>query len=257
MIFGGVEAIAALPVFPSFALSLLGSIIVLRSEKINSWRTSIGFMVLGALTVYFDFFDNPILDLAMSLACLMIRRPYEGTGKFKDLAMIACKASIFWFIGYGGLWATKWMIASVFLGEGVFSDAASAAMLRVGGDDNIQAGVLPIESLMRNWNYMGGLRWLVVLVVICLAVVAIRALIKCWQRKERKCFSPALALSGTLFAIALMPYAWIAVLSNHSFVHYFFTYRDQIVALFCLLVCVEVLWNPKLISCRQAESESA
>ena len=48
-------------------------------------------------------------------------------------------------------------------------------------------------------------------------------------------------LSG-LFLVCLLPFVWFAVLSNHTFVHFWFTYRTLSISLYCILGALTAVW---------------
>lgn len=256
LVFGSADAIVALPMFPSFALSLLGAIFVLRG-KTTPFILAIGFMVLGALTVYFDYLDNPILTLGIPLACLLLRHAAENKNGFRDIAKQIGICSLFWLLGYGGIWVAKWALASAVLGQNVFSNALSAITTRAGmSTDAANVDSSSLGALLFNWGYMGSVRWLFVVIVICVIIGIAFACIRTFSGKSeqsRKIFAQTIGLVIGLVVVASMPYIWIVVLSEHSSVHYWFTYRDQIVSLFCLLACAVVLFRQEVLKTENHE----
>lgn len=80
-IFSGVNAAITLPMFSCFAVSLVGCIYVLRCLELRRKHISKAFFLIGSVTVYLDFLDNPILTLGIPLCILILRMLYDSKDK--------------------------------------------------------------------------------------------------------------------------------------------------------------------------------
>ena len=97
----------------SFLCMLVASIVGLRlalREK-YSWVGPL-FLIIGMVTVYFDFLTTETLSILVSLLFIV----HVSKKQRKEKWMLAAKTCVAWLIGYLGMWAMKWVIASVILG---------------------------------------------------------------------------------------------------------------------------------------------
>ena len=204
---------------------------------------SVAFFVIGALTQYLDFLTFPALTLLYPLFfCVLLINESKGECKGmscgKTLFFVVAFSSITWCLGYGLLWGSKWVVGSLILGRDIVSDSFNQMLFRT-GVTNMGFGVTaPLEdwfgtdinaynsiAIQLKTLYPGMKIWMLVLTAIVLLV-----LLAVQKLRGLSCAVPI-----ALLAIALMPYVWFAVASNHSIIHYYFTYRLQAASLFGLL----------------------
>lgn len=110
-----------------------------------------GFLTIGALTVYFDFLNNPILTLCLPLSCSFLRLSSTGCLERKNATKTFLVLSVFWVVGYGGLWVAKLLLATVVTGHNVFVEAAEQVMFRSGvGEHASSYGTSPSVAIAQN-----------------------------------------------------------------------------------------------------------
>lgn len=231
---GCFEYASVMPFFPSFALALIG-IIWVAYTRLDTTNLAIGFFVLGSLTVYFDFLDNPIMTLGFPLTLLVYRQYIERSFSFKNLLVICITSSAFWFIGYALLWITKWILGSIVTGNNVVFDAVQQANFRLGNDDGGVVSTSPFGALIANLGVLG--IWKVILVILCTSVVACIVAYK----RDKNMLYKLIPVVLMLFGIAIIPVLWTLVLSNHSTIHAWFTWRNFSVSLFALSAALATL----------------
>lgn len=196
-------------------ITLLSLILILSLNRQRSvlWY-SLLFAVIGIATVYFDFLTFPTLSLCIPLCTLLTaldQESVQGKGKL----MCACSAS--WFFGYGGMWAGKWLVCLLsnpdFLEEYVLPSiklrAAETNALQLSRGEVLQ---LRFADCFFNPVY-------VALFVLLAGAALCWLILRCL--KDKKCYVTQLLPYLPLLAV---PFVWIAVLCNHSAVHWF-TYR--------------------------------
>lgn len=142
-----------------------------------------------------------------------------------------------WGSSYAIMFITKWLLAVVVLGRQAFGEAMKAAGERVGGavylgNTNLDPEASGIQRFLgavirnqgslfpfRNTMGMGAaaISFLAVLFV-CLALIYL------FRSKQ---FDGRLLL--LILMIGAVPYLRYIVLENHAYLHYFFTYRAQLV----------------------------
>ena len=254
-LFGAADAAATLPLFFSFALSVAGMLWVLSARCCSLAGVSCRFLVLGALTVYFDFLDNPLLTWGLPAAVLVIcavadwrapagssglelTRPVRGdyaTAGVSKVASLLVVSALAWIVGYGGFWAVKWALAAAVTGTDVVALALDKIVVRSGYGE-----VSPLDAVWQNLLMMGKARYVIIaLFAACTFLVVV---VFCAHKRATSCgegssLGSFLVLSVALLVISASPYVWYAVLSEHSAVHDdIIAYRTQLIAFFCLSV---------------------
>lgn len=170
------------------------------------------FTVLGILTPYFDFLDTPILTLIVPCALLLIRMWLEGNDSYFAFLPYCCLG---WLFGYGGMWASKWVLSSVVLGGDIIADAPNQTALRTGQDvtKGADASMPILAGLRENVNATGLMKF----VVLALPIIAMIAVFFFWLRCGGASTSKAAIV---LLLYASFPHICYLVLSNHSAVHW-------------------------------------
>ena len=75
--------------------------------------------------------------------------------------------------------------------------------------------------------------------MVLLLVVVILILVK--KLKDKKTIAASLPIG----LVALYPYIWYLVMSNHSQIHYWYTYRAQVLTMFGILVFITCILREK------------
>lgn len=203
-----------------FILTMLSGIVLLLREKQykeNIEWLIIHFFVVGCLTSYFDLLTYPLHTLAVSLI-LWLSISCENRYK------IAIESMLAWAAGYGGMWSGKWIVSSLITGDNVLRDAFDQAALRTSyaaSDSSFTYG----DMISRFFSVFNNPIVHLALIVPLLYIVACM-----WKHKMRVDIKYFILLGG----IALMPFAWYAVLSNHSYWHAWFTYRELAISIFAI-----------------------
>ena len=187
------------------------------------------FAAIGAITSYFDLLTYPLITLGIPLLTFIFRLfSEEAYASIADISKHVVILSFCWIIGYGGMWIAKWVLASIILGKDIVADAARSASIRTGQADH-SATIL--GALGKNFGSLEktgvGIPFLAVLV--CSGLYAFAS----GMPKKKSCS----ALIPFLI-ISLMPVIWIAVLSNHSYIHNWMTYRILAITLGAILAGV-------------------
>lgn len=252
-----------LGIVPLATLFLLREKIVRQADK-----AVLSFMVIGMLTAFFDFltaetltFTVPFImyylvvrkssDSAVTVP-VKIKRKRGSSADSKEKMHIdrdwclLLKSGISWCAGYAVMFLTKWGLATLVLGKEAFLTSVDSAMERIGGevsttlnmaDEQADLGQRIQGIFQRN---LGCLYWgnqeMKAQTVIMITVIVVTALAVFWYmtRKEKyrydKVWIPAV--------VALIPYVRFLVVSNHTYIHYFFTYRAQLVTVMIVLYLI-------------------
>lgn len=200
--------------FPVLALSLMAIWILCRQET-DRHRVCMLMFVIGALTAYFDLLTAPLMTLGLPLCFILWLMPKESTPK--QMAGLASSVSALWFAGYAGSWSVKWLLATLLTPINVFADAYRQTQYRVSGMVDFGR----FDAITENLDFMSNnfMAWLFLLFVVVM-ILYING--KDWRR------------ALMFLCVAAMPYVWYVVVANHSYLHAWFTYRSQSIALLAL-----------------------
>lgn len=209
-----------------YYLTLLGILVMLRTE---SWDRRWGYLVflfLGIGTAFFDFLTYPAcaVGICLGLQALMSR----SGGRERLLKTIG--SGIAWAFGYGGMWSGKWLAASLITGTNALSDAMEQVQYRSGGEVTAAEGGAEATFgavISRNLGVFANPT--AVLIVLALLAVLV------WLLLTKRCrFAPEKESLLSLAAAFAVPFVWYFLVRNHSMVHYWMTHRNLAAAAFAL-----------------------
>lgn len=192
------------------------------------------FQCIGMITGFGDFLTYPIATLGMPMICLILLEGNADTGKAVSgrIKRIIC-GSVSWGFGYGAMWAGKWILGTVVLGDNMIADALSQVLLRSSHEqEGERIGIFDIWLRNVEFYFEKPYLLLIGLGIPAAAAVLIR------NRKNMKRF---LLRSLPFIVTACMPFAWYAFAGQHSYEHHWFTFRGLIVSVFaglCILAGV-------------------
>ena len=201
--------------FPVLVLTAVACILVAKGDV--SKDHGMLFFIIGSLVCFFDLFTTPLLTLGMPLV-VMLSLNQEKPFVFKDNLIRIIKLALLWGLGFALTFVAKWALATLILGQNIFADAFEVSLYRMEVDDFTRWDAVAKNLGMLHWWIVG------------LAAVALIAFNVTRHRK----FNYRKAVLFLL--IALMPFVWYFILSNHSYLHWWFTYRLQAISVACLLM---------------------
>lgn len=186
-------------------------------------------LLSGIVTAYVDLLTFPMLSFTVPLVFVwMLRSPKrrDAKGLLSDLSL--CAAC--WMVGYAGMWAGKWLIVRIVLGETAAADILSVIRFRSGTDylGHSMSRILPLQKNLR----------LIVSQTYPMLLAAAYLGARAWRRARlpRVHGGPRQAPAClALLAIALVPAIWILFTANHAAAHDWYTYRNVVGSVFALL----------------------
>lgn len=191
------------------------------------------FALVGLVTNFVDLLTFPLVTLGFPLALLIALRLRTEDSACRMAAMtIACCAC--WALGYGGMWALKWVLAGAAFGWERFYGIFEQIFLRVSSESNgeqlsrlaVLRMNLDVILAKKSYLLLGGAT------VLFMLADSLRRMIRGAKLDMR-----ALAL----LVPALVPFVWCIVMANHSYDHTYFTYRNMtmaVAALCTLAACI-------------------
>lgn len=199
-----------------FIIMLVTSIYVILKYKHIKEITSVIFVV-GMLTSFFDLLTTPLLTLGIPVIYYMILRDNEN----KDNLKILFKIIIYWCLGYGIMWISKWIISDQLYQTGTIERAMQKIRLLSNSKEQLNLGV--ISTIRNNLIYLNET---FIMTLIVLAVIF--SLINKKNVKRKIVY----------FIISIIPFIWFAAIKNHSYVHARFTYRNLLITVFALSIII-------------------
>lgn len=182
------------------------------------------FLLDGMLANYIDVLTAPLVSLGLPLTVWLAIRLRDGKGTFGENALDTVAVPAFWGFGYGVFWACKWVLADLITGRGAVTDAVEQAGVRIAGD--AAHATSPAGAILNNVAALWPDDRLTQVLLAALALAAVLLLI--FFAKKRAELVRGLPLA----AVAVSPFLWMCVLSNHSQIHAPFVFRILVVTLF-------------------------
>lgn len=228
--------------YACFYISVISMIIMLWKKEFllkDDFYFHIFFLLVGICTSYFDFLTYPIATLGLPL-CIWLLLVQSKNNRLIQLII----NSLFWSVGYLGMWAEKWVLSSWILGKDVIQNALSTIVSRTSanvGTENISRidTVFYLARTLIKWPYVifFGIPFLFIIYV----GLKQKPDLKYSYAKDRY-------IKLMLFMlIALLPCAWIFITANHSYIHPRLVYRNWGVTLFALFSGIIVFFQSKKV----------
>lgn len=205
----------------------------------------IAFMICGMVTCFMDFLTTELLTLLVPLMIVMYFR-WRGAGaktgatkQSKDESEVvvfgwrkAAVPVISWGIGYAGMWLTKWLMASIVLGRNVMPYVKENLEERINGEigigfwDYLQGALDRNVKTLMPWGLgAGGVFAVIVIIFVCLYL--------CYVYRKKTVRKNVIWIYA---ALAVVPFVRYLVLHNHSYLHFFFTFRSLIAMILALVL---------------------
>ena len=207
-------------------ITLLSIILLFRfRERLNKGENAIYFFFLiGIITNYFDLLTYPLVTFGIPAVLLIFTMERRSLlSSIGLLFMIGCA----WLSGYAAMWIGKWTVATFVLHQNIYLDAFQQIVLRT--NDEVKNLDLTYSLVLnKNLKLLQRLPYALLFYIPLAAKIPalISHLIQDW-----KVFVQKLLLT---LCFVLFPLMWILILRNHSFMHYFYTYRILIIASFAI-----------------------
>ena len=201
------------------------------------------FIASGVITSFLDFLTTETLTFTIPLILyLFLIKSQERQGTFRQELYRIIQWGIAWLCSYALMFLAKWGLILVTLGRDSFQNALQNAALRVSGSIYAEeAGSMGKQlsgALLRNLACLFPVTSDVsegTIVLYTCGVLAVLGALFYLFRKD----PVDVKFIGLLALIAMIPYARFVSLSNHSYIHYFFSYRAQmasVMAIFGMLI---------------------
>ena len=210
-----------------YAVTMLACIAILAGWnwlRAREGRLLLLFTLTGCLTSYLDLLTCPLVSFGVPCVfCLCLAAP-----DWKDGLKLVLTALICWGIGYGGMWAGKWVLAALLGGENIgLLETLRLRSSAAGTSNPLGAIAVIVKRLLVHLRVP--MLALALLLALVLGVLFLRR--SPWEKLKSLEWLPWAAL-------CLLPFFWIAFTQNHSYIHRWFVYRLLAICVFgglCLL----------------------
>ena len=212
---------------PVFFITLISVFVLLKfKEKLFENNNLIYyFLIIGMSTSFFDFLTYPLITVGTPLIFYLLLENNKHTLK-ENVTKILLFASI-WAFGYVGMWVSKWIIASFVLNHDVISNGLSVIAVRSSVE-----GVSRFDALFKNILIYDGYYNVV------FGLISIYYIVRLLKMKEEKTVSKLKEIIPFLL-IGITPFLWYIFASNHSYIHFWMTYRILFIFFFAVMCSLE------------------
>ena len=216
-----------------FNLMLLSLIILLKYKEFlfKDKRLLYYFLVVGMVTSYSDLLTYPLVTFAIPMIfCLLLEM---DNNNLKDAILKIVLFAVVWTVGYAGMWACKWVISSFVLNKDVITMALNQLLFRV--DPNSYGDFSRIDAVLKNVLVYKKRAYMIIFAFI--GVYYVKRLIS--HRKNIKVNKVKRVVP--LLIMAAAPFVWYFVACSHSYIHYWFTYRELLIFFLAIFCCAEYM----------------
>lgn len=210
--------------------------LVVRLIKTHGiYGIAIGSALAGALFNFVDLLTTPAIGWALSIFVSIL-----AAKKFTEVqsSVVLGNSAIFWIIGYGVTWMVRWLLAMIVWPPSVVVDDVLHQMLfRIDGENSKvtkQFGAASIDNF-RYWFSHSVLSYVLVAVALLLLLWVLIRIVKRPNTDQN--------FALTLYSSSVIIPIWYELLSNHSQIHTFFSYRSCAIAVGILIASSTYLLN--------------
>ena len=179
-------------------------------------------------TSFLDLLTYPLVSFAVPMTFYLLLE--RNRSNLKDNVMKFILFGLTWSIGYVGMWASKWVISSILLNENIVAYSLNKLLFRTSNVEFARMDAILMNlSVYRHKSYL-----------IIFALIAIYYAKRFIDLKERISLGN---LKGALpfLLVAMLPFVWYLFASNHSYIHFWFTYRELVIFFFAILCTLELV----------------
>lgn len=209
-------------------------------------KTAMLLAVSGVAVCFMDFLTTETIAATVPMLLLLVLRYEDDRLESLGRETLRILLQLFvWGCSYALMFAVKWGLSALVLGKEAFGDSLSHAGVRFlgtvhTGNSNLTpeatASQRFIGAFGRNMGslfpFRDNMSMSTAIFLFFLAVCLLLAVIYLFRGKN---FSGKMLILCLL--LGLVPYLRYLVLQNHSYMHYFFTYRAQLVTAVALFYC--------------------
>ena len=186
------------------------------------------FLIIGMATSFFDLLTYPLVSFAVPMIFYLLLE--RDKSNLRDNIIKFFLFGLTWSLGYVGMWASKWILASIFLDENIVLVAFNKLLFRTSVSEFSRIDVILLNlSVYKHKSY---------LIIFC--IIAAYYAKRIINSKEKIKMANLKRLLPFLL-MAILPFLWYFFASNHSYIHFWFTYRELFIFFFAILCSFELI----------------
>ena len=225
----------SLEYIPMFIVTMAMCILYVLLEKKGDIYVTVLSVIGGAAAAFFDFLTAETLSVLLPLLLVVIIRYSDDRLEENGLPFVI-KSGCCWGAAYLMTFIVKWAAASAVTGENRFVSAIHSAEVRIDGETDMSLPMQMISAPLANLSTLFGGDVRVdgrrIALGLILTVLISGSICLLFGSKKPPKAAVTIALLG------LVPYLRYIVLSNHSYLHEYFTYRAQAATVMALCALV-------------------
>jgi hypothetical protein len=226
---GAIRApIYAVNIWQSMAplIGMVASIIFLKLKPQHYGRIIL-FAVCGVAETFFDFPMPPIVTFLLPAFTMLLYDHFKSKKSSLSTFLNTIVCGAVWAAGVVLTWVIKWVIG--FVADASVTNALISRIVGYGGTDALDFGPL----LKMEINELFGLHKMIIIELSAVLFIFICAIYTVINYKFINKGDGWFYLC--LLGLFLIPYVWYFFTRYHTFVHYDFVYRAQVVSVWILL----------------------
>jgi len=193
--------------------------------------------VVGMVTSFMDLLTYPVVTLGLLLLIVLIAENLSFSEALRRI--IVC--GFCWTLGYGIMWFAKWVLATLILKENVIQHAFNQVSYR---SSNLTWGDVEVSRLGVVKKTLMIFNLPVTKAVIILNFISMIGIVLYYLKDyQLKDFFKRIMNAIPIFLVSFATIIWYLVLTNHTQIHPFLSFRTAYV-FFCaiLLTPYQVIW---------------
>lgn len=207
-----------------YVMSCLSLVVAVRSDKYSLAKMCVAFEIAGIVEAYVDFLTYPLVALGIPIIMwLAMNMDTESALKEKMHQLMSLAGA--WVCGYIGMWSGKWLVATLFTKDNIVMNAVEAFKVRSSTHQG-ETTFSYIDAVIRNIGVYRSRAFAVLFVVAVLIWLLGTALTR------KPIYTGRQQTITMVLLCAMMPFGWYMVTINHSYVHFWFTFRELVVSIY-------------------------
>ena len=223
-----------------FYIMLISILIILKYKNIFDKKNLYPyyFLIIGMATSFFDLLTYPLVTLGTLLIfyIMLDNKRQKNKKNWINIVKKIIFYSLIWGIGYGVMWSSKWVISSLIFHENLIKDALNQILVRT----DIATNFTRFDAVEKNIKVFNRPAY-----YLLFTTIFIYYIIKFIRRKKLQIESIKAIIPYGI--VSIMPICWYFILSNHSYIHYWFTYRSLIIFIMAGMFFMEEFFQEKQI----------
>ena len=201
----------------TFVISMISTIIIcIRFDKIKN--IGLYFFSIGMVTCYFDLLTHPLITLGIPMIIYLLIKQEKGKISLKEAIKIIVKNTLLWGMGWIITNLTKWIIVDILYNRNLIYKSIMQFIFRSLGTS--EENLAWYMGLSNNWN------WAFRHTLMFFSTLIFYVIYTLIRNYKNITINVKQAIPYLM--ISFMPIAWFMVMVNHTWFHFWFTWRNLI-----------------------------